>query len=496
MAQTPEQAPTGIAGLDEVLGGGLSPSRAYLIEGAPGTGKTTLAVQFLLEGVRQGEPVLYVTLSETREEIEGVAASHGWAIGDLAIFELMSEEDSLKPDAQYTMFHPSEMELFETTRAILREVERLAPARVVIDSLSEIRLLAASALLYRRQVLALKQFFAGRDCTVLLLDDPIRDFEESRLESMVHGVIVLEHLAPEFGADRRRLRIAKMRAAPLRGGYHDFAIRRGGLVVFPRLMPEHRTDDAASPGTIPSGVPALDEMLGGGLDWGTSVLLMGPAGTGKSSLTTRYAVSAAATQRVAMYTFDESLSTLMARARAFGMGLEPHLASGQITVRPIDPAELSPGEFVQLLRHAVEDEGVRLIVIDSLNGYLNAMPEERYLTIQLRELLTFLSRHGVVTLLVVGTYGVLGGVAHPPIDVSYLSDTVVLLRHYELRGEILQALSVLKKRSGAHARTIRELHMSATEGIAIGERLRDLEGVLSGTPAPWHAEWTQPNGHP
>jgi circadian clock protein KaiC len=470
----------GIAGLDHILGGGLTPQRLYLIEGDPGSGKTTLALQYLLEGARLGERGLYVTLSETAEELRGIACSHGWSLDQLGICELIPSEDSLRPDTQPRMFHPSEVELSETTQTVLAEVERQRPTRVVFDSLSEMRLLAQHPLRYRRQILGMKQFFAGRQCTVLLLDDRTSDASDLQLQSLAHGVITLEHWAPEYGAERRRLRVVKVRGMQYRGGYHDFRIRRGGLVVFPRLVAAEHQQPLAH-GQMPSGVPALDTMLGGGLDRGTSTLIAGPAGSGKSVIATRYAVAAAARgEHAALFNFDESLGTLLARSAALGMDLQQYLQRGLIRVQQIDPAEMSPGEFAQVVRAAVE-EGARMVVIDSLNGYLNAMPEERFLTIQLHELLTYLAQQGVVTLLVVAQHGLLGNV-ETPVDATYLADTVLLLRYFESPGRLRRAVSVLKKRGSAHEETLRELRLGP-EGLIFGPPLNEFHGILTGTPS-------------
>jgi circadian clock protein KaiC len=472
----------GIPELDDVLGGGLTPNRVYLVEGNPGSGKTTLALQFLLDGVRGGEPVLYVTLSETKDELLGVARSHGWTLDGINICELIPTEDALLTDAPTRMFHPSEVELSETTKAVLTEVERARPTRVVFDSLSEMRLLAQNPLRYRRQILALKQFFAGRQCTVLLLDDRTSEVTDLQLQSLAHGVVSLEHLAQDYGAERRRLRVLKMRGMAFRGGYHDFTIRRGGLVVFPRLVAgEHHHDFTR--GSAASGVPAFDDLLGGGLDRGTSALLIGPAGSGKSSIAIQYLVAAAGRgEHGVLFAFDEGLRTLMARSEGLGMDLEPHIRAGRIRVQQVDPAELSPGEFANAVRRAVEVDQARIVVIDSLNGYLQAMPEERFLTIQLHELLTYLDQQGVITLLVVAQHGLVGNAMQTPVDASYLADTVILLRYYEARGQLGRMISVVKKRSGAHEVTLHEFRLGAN-GLSVGEPIRDLQGVLSGTPA-------------
>jgi circadian clock protein KaiC len=480
-ADTSAVSATGTAGLDQILGGGFTPHRLYLIEGDPGAGKTTLALGYLLEGARRGEKGLYVTLSETREEITSVARSHGWSLDPVHIVELVASEESLTPGSQYTMYHPSETELGETTKAVLDAVEQVKPQRVVIDSLSELRLLAQNPLRYRRQILALKQFFSGRKCTVLLLDDRTSDDTELQVRSIAHGVLTLEQLSPEYGAERRRLRVVKLRGKQFRGGYHDFNIVKGGLDVFPRLVAaDHRT--AFSAEKVSSGVAPLDQLVGGGLDRGTSTLIMGPAGSGKSSVATQYVVAAAARgECAAIFTFDESSGTLGARSAALGMDLAAQVESGRVVIKQVDPAELSPGEFVHTVRRQVEERNCRLVVIDSLNGYMNAMPEERFLTIQMHELLTYLGQKGVTTILVVAQHGLVGGKMESPVDVSYLADSVILTRYFELKGRVRKAISVVKKRSGAHEETIRELSVG-TNGIRVGKPLEDLRGVMTGVP--------------
>ena len=477
----PAPARTGITGLDEVLAGGLTPHRLYLLEGVPGSGKTTLALQFLLEGVRCGEPVLYVTLSETEEELKEVAATHGWSLEGVAIRELVASEESLRPDEQYTMFHPSEVELSETTRRILADVEKIKPKRIVFDSLSELRLLAGNPLRYRRQILALKQFFNGRNCTVLLLDDMTSSSQDLQVQSIAHGALRLEQLYPEYGSERRRLIVLKFRGVKFRGGYHDYIIKRGGIEIFPRLVAsEQRSTPAAE--KLASGVAEIDQLLGGGLDRGTSTLIVGAAGTGKSSLAVQFVAAAAARgQNSALFIFDESLNTLLHRAEGLGIDLRTHLAQGRVTLQQIDPAELSPGEFADAIRRAVEVKKAVIVVIDSLNGYLNAMPEERFLIIQLHEMLTYLGQLGVATLLIGAHQGLIGGQMITPVDASYLADAVILMRYFEAMGEVRQAISVVKKRSGAHERSIREFRLHQG-GIAVGEPLREFRGVLTGIP--------------
>ncbi len=483
MSSKSQLARTGIPGLDQILGGGLPQNRLYLIEGDPGSGKTTLGLQFLREGMQRGETVLYVTLSETKSELTAVAASHGWELDGMPIHELAAAGDRtpFKPDDQYTFFHPSEVELGETTQAVLSEVERVSPTRVVFDSLSEMRLLAREPLRYRRQILGLKQFFVGRDCTVLLLDDRTSADGDLQLRSLAHGVITLEQLAPEYGAERRRMRVVKLRGVKFQGGFHDFVIATGGLDVFPRLVAaDSRT--AAEHGTASTGIPALDRLLGDGLDRGTSTLLLGPAGSGKSAIATQVAVTAGQRgERVAMYLFDEGLDTFRRRAVGLGADVTPYVNSGHLVLTQVDPAEMSPGEFAERIRASVARDGTSIVVIDSLNGYLNSMPEERFLLAQLHELFTFLRQRGVVTISVVAQHGLLGSTMQTPIDVSYLADNVVVLRFFETHGAVRQAISVLKKRSGPHEKTIRELRMGSS-GITLGEPLRDLHGVLTGVP--------------
>ncbi len=486
MAESAERVvPTGIDGLDDVIRGGFPEHCVYLITGQPGTGKTSLAIQFLLQGIRLGERCLYVTLSETRQEIEKVARSHGWDLAGLKMAELIPSEKNLSADAQLTVFNPSEMELGETTEALIGAVTEHRPQRLVIDSLSEVRLIAQDALRYRRQVLALKQFFGGHDCTVLLLDDRTGGAEDDHLQSIAHGVVILEQLVNQYGAERRRLRVSKMRGVPFRGGFHDFAIRRGGLDVFPRLVAAEHVIEFTDE-QWPSGNAQLDGLLGGGLPTGTSTLLLGPAGTGKSTVATQFATAAAARgERVAMFIFDENIGTFRSRSRKLGLSIEPALENGLITVQQVDPAELSSGEFAAVVRRTAEGRDssgkpARMIIIDSLNGYLNAMPEEKFLTAQLHELLSFLGQKGVVTLLTVTQAGMVGNMASP-VDTTYLADNVILFRFFEAQGSVRRALSVVKKRNGYHERTLRELDLNE-KGIVIGDPLVNFHGVLTGVP--------------
>lgn len=470
---------TGITGLDEVLNGGLPSNRIYLVDGDPGAGKTTLGLQFLLEGARNNEKVLYVTLSETTKEVEAVAHSHGWDISKVNIFELRSEEQ-LEVDNQNTFFHPSEIELGETTKAILDTVRQVNPSRVVFDSLSELRLLARESLRYRRQILALKQYFSGKKTTVLLLDDRTSENGDLDLHSIVHGVIRLEQLAPEYGGDRRRVRILKLRGVGFRGGFHDFVVRKGGLDIFPRLT-ANEYETTIENNLMVSGIPQLDRLLGGGIDRGSSTLIIGPAGAGKSTLALQYAVSAADNgEKAAIFAFDEGKRSILKRTEGMGINLKKHLQSGQISLQQVDPAELSPGEFVSLVCKAVEDSKVRVVIIDSLNGYINAMPEERFLIIQMHELLSYLNQRGIATFIVVAQHGLVGPM-NSPVDLSYLADTVVLLRYFEALGKVEKAISVLKRRSGDHEKTIRSITFS-NDGVEVGEPLEKFHGILSGVP--------------
>jgi circadian clock protein KaiC len=475
------RAGTGIEGLDHILGGGLPRARLYLVNGDPGAGKTTLALQFLLEGVRRGEPVLYVTFSETEGELREVAASHGWSLEGLTVCDMSASEESLRAETQYTLFYPSEVELGETTKAVMAEAERVQPMRAVFDSLSEVRLLARDSLRYRRQILALKQFFTGRRCTVMLLDDRVPEAGDLQLASLAHGVLLLEQRSPEYGGARRRLCVAKMRALPFRSGYHDFDIRTGGIIVYPRLVAaEHHRDFVRE--RVSSGVPELDVLLGGGLDRGTSTLILGPAGVGKSTLATQFAVATAARgERAAVFTFEENLQAFLARAETTGLDAREHLQAGRLLVRSVDPAELTPGEFSHGVCQAVERDQALLVVIDSLNGYLNAMADERFLSAHLHELLAYLNQQGVVTLLVMGQHGLVGTGMQAPVDLSYLSDATVLLRYFESQGRVRRAISMIKKRTGPHELTIRDLRIGAG-GLRLGQPLQNFQGVLTGTP--------------
>ena len=470
---------TGIAGLDNILCGGLTAERVYLVEGTPGTGKTTLGLQFLLDGHSRGERGLYITLSETANELDAVAESHGWSIDDISIVELASDT-ALDPDSQQSVFHPSEVELGETTKNVMTRVDEIKPARVVFDSLSELRLLAQNPLRYRRQILALKQFFAARECTVLLLDDK-SNLADQHLHSIAHGVISLEQIAQEFGKERRRVNIIKMRGIKFRGGYHDYTLETGGIRIFPRLVAaEHNRE--FTPRISSSGSNSLDELLGGGLVAGTNTLVVGPSGIGKTTLSVRCLLSALERGETAsFYLFDEGLGTFFARSASLGMGLREHVNSGALRVHHIDPAELAPGEFAQMLRDAVENDGVSFIVIDSLNAYLQAMPGEKFLTLQMHEMLSYLNQQGITTLLVLGQHGLVGEV-RTDVDLSYLSDTTVLLRFFESDGRLRRAVTVIKSRMSTHLLTIHELQLTP-RGIEIGAPLEGFEGILTGLPS-------------
>jgi circadian clock protein KaiC len=471
---------TGIEGLDDILLGGLLRNRVYLVHGQPGTGKTTLALQYLRECLRQGETTLYITLSETAEELESMADSHGWTLDGINMCDLSAAEESLKADAQYTVFHPSDVELGETTSAILAEIERIKPAHVVFDGISEIRLLARDPLRYRRQMLALKQFFAHKQITVLLLDDHATPFGDIQPESVVSGVIVLEKNAPSYGVARRRLIINKARATDFRGGYHDYEILKGGMRVYPRLVAsEHHSGTAREP--LQSKVPGLDAMLKGGLDPGTVTLLMGPAGAGKSTVALQYVAAALAQgKKAAVYTFDEVLDTLFYRAEKLLGGLSQYDGTGLLHVAQVDPAELTPGAFANEVCRMVEEGNSEVVVIDSLNGYMNSMLDERFLETHLHELFAYLNQQKVVTIVTMAQHGLIGRM-ESSVDVSYLSDTVVLLRYFESKGEIRQAIGVFKKRRGPHERTLRELRIEEN-GLFVGNPLTQFQGIMTGVP--------------
>jgi len=473
---------TGVEGLDDILNGGLPRGHLYMVEGDPGTGKTTLALQFLLQGARVKEKGIYVTLSESKLELEQVARSHGWDISNISIYEMVPDDEDLSAEAQYTVFHPSEVELADTITSILKQIETVDPQRVVFDSLSEFRMLARDPLKYRRQILALKRYFAGRNCTVLLLDDRTAEgsTNDLQLQSIAHGVIKMQSLERDFGIKRRRLEVHKLRGSHFREGYHDYTIRTGGLAVYPRLIASEHTPDVERE-LVLSGLTELDDLLRGGLDSGTSSLLIGPAGCGKSTISMRYAyTSAMRGEKSVFFTFDESKRTLIDRAKNLGIDPTELIESNSLEIHQIDPAELSPGEFVSRIRRLVDEEDLRIVVIDSMNGFLNAMPHEQFLALQLHELLAYLAQQGVTTILTLAQHGFIGAM-NTTVDVSYLADTVIYFRYFENAGAIRQAISVLKKRSGSHERTIRELILEKNS-IRVGPPLKDFEGLLSGTP--------------
>ncbi|MEA2766386.1 MAG: circadian clock protein KaiC [Gemmatimonadaceae bacterium] len=470
----------GVPGLDGILGGGLPTNHLYLLDGEPGTGKTTLALQFLIEGTKNGERGLYVTLSESSAELKAVAASHGWSLEGIDIYEL-SKESARDIEEGYTIFHPAEVELQQTVDEVLKAVEEHNPTRIAFDSLSEMRLLAREPLRFRRQILALKQFFNGRDCTVILLDDKTAPEGDLQLHSLAHGVIVLEHVALEYGSERRRLQVTKVRGIQFRGGFHDFRIVRGGIEVYPRVLQDEPRVDVTGDRLL-SGSSSLDALLGGGITCGTSTLITGAAGTGKSILCTQFArAEIERGNRVLFYLFDERLTTFRLRSKALEMDTEDARQSGHLKITQVEPTEMSPGEFASQVVSAVENDKRTLVIIDSINGYMQSMPEERLLPIQIHELLSFLSNNGVTCIMTLVQHGIFGNPVDEAMEVSYLADTVLLLRYFEVAGTVRQAISVVKKRSGDHERTIREYKVQKG-GLMVGEPLREFQGVLTGVP--------------
>lgn len=474
------QALLGIRGLDDILGGGLERGRVFLLEGAPGTGKTTIATQFLMAGAAAGERCLYITLSETVDELRASATSHSWDLSGIDIFELAPPENLLDEDHQQSLLYSSDLELGETTRRIFETFERIKPERVVLDSLSEIRLLAQSSLRYRRQILSLKHYFAQQGATVLLLDDLTTDVNDKTVHSVAHGVIRLDEMTPEYGAERRRLRVLKYRGRRFRGGYHDFAIKTGGVRVFPRLVSaEHKK--RTSRNILKSNIAELDALLGGGIERGSSTLILGPAGAGKSLLSLTFIRGAITRgERAALFVFDEELGLLFERAKGLGMDLEAMRDSGKLIVEQVDAAEMSPGEFTERVRHCLEVHDALTVVIDSLNGYQAAMPGEHELVLHMHELLQYLNRQGATTFLTVAQHGLVGDMK-APVDVTYLADTVILLRYFEANGRVRRAMSVIKKRAGAHEDTIREFRIGS-DGLVLGQPLTNFHGVLRGVP--------------
>lgn len=476
-----DKAKTGIWGLDNILAGGLSRGHLFLVEGAPGTGKTTIALQFLREGTEAGERCLYITLSETERELRDGAASHGWTLDDgLTVFELLPPESLLDSEQQQSLLYSSDLELGETTKQIFEAVERIKPHRVVLDSLSEIRLLAQSSLRYRRQILAIKHYFSRFNTTVMLLDDLTADVADKTVHSVAHAVLRLEELAPAYGAERRRVRVIKYRGTKFRGGYHDATITTGGLNVFPRLVAsEHRAEQKRS--SFSSEIAGFDQLLGGGVETGSSTLILGPSGTGKSLIAIVFAIAAVARgEKAALFVFDEELGLLLARMKGIGIDLEALRRNGDLVIEQVDAAELSPGEFAHMVRKRVDEQGIKAVVIDSLNGYQAAMPEENSLILHMHELLQYLNRRGAATFMTIAQHGLVGEMK-APVDVTYLADTVILLRYFEALGSVRRAVSVIKKRMGQHESTIREYRIS-DRGLVIGEPLEEFQGVLRGVP--------------
>ena len=479
--QVDSRVSTGCEGLDNILNGGFPPGRIYLIEGDPGAGKTTLALQFARHGADRGERILYITLSESASDLKHAAESHGMPLDGIEIVELLPDEEDLLPQQQYTVFHPAEVELNDRMQRIVKEIQRVRPDRLVIDALSELRMLAKDPLRYRRQILSMKDFLADQKCTVLLLDDRTSRDSDLQLHSVVHGVVSMNKVPREYGKTRRQIEIVKLRGSPYREGFHDYTIITGGVSVFPRLVAADSRNNI-SPDAVSSGIPELDSLTGGGLDRGTSTLLVGPAGCGKTSIAVQWAAAAAARgESSVIFTFEEAPRTLITRAAGLGIDIVPHIDSGKITIQRVDPAELTPGELVASVQQHVERENARMVVLDSLNGYLQSMPGERFLAVHLHELLAYLGNRGVLTLMVLAQAGSMGPALQSSVDVSYLADNILLLRYFETHGEVRQAISIIKRRSGNHEHTIRELRLEPKR-IRIGKPLQEFQGVLTGTP--------------
>lgn len=483
LAKQPEtRLKTGIAGLDDILHGGLPASHLYLIEGNPGSGKTTFGLQFLLAGVAAGEHALYVTLAESQAELEQSAASHGFDLSGIEIFEVNPPELSSTSLEQYTVFHPSEVELADVMNSILERVSKAKATRIVIDSMSELRMLARDPLRYRRQIMTLKQFFMGQHTTVLLLDDRSGEGTDTQLQSIAHGVLRMETMEREFGVIRRQFEVRKLRASAFREGFHDYVIRAGGLQFFPRMVVTEHSQQDGDTALLPSGIAELDGLVGGGLSRASSTLLLGPAGIGKSTLAAVYMVSAAARgERSVIFAFDEVPNSILVRCRGLGIPLDEYIEKGLIDVVAMDPAAVSPGEFVARIRAEVEENTCRIVAIDSLNGLFHAMREEHAMAVQLHDLIAYLNQCGVASFMILAQYGVIGSHMTVPVDISYLADNVMLFRYFEAQGAVKQAISVMKRRSGPHERTIRELLMGENR-IQIGMPLYEFEGVLTGTP--------------
>ena len=475
------RASSGVDGLDSVLCGGWARDRLHLLEGSPGAGKTTIALQFLMAGAKAGESGIYVSLAETEHELRQGALSHGWTLdNNIEVCELVPPESALDPDQHQTLLYSSDLELGETIKRVFEAIERVKPKRVVIDSLSEIRLLAQSSLRYRRQILALKHYFAQHRSTVVMLDDLTSESTDRAVHSIAHSVTHLDQLAPIYGGERRRLRVIKCRGQQFRTGYHDFTIEQGGVQLYPRLVAaEHRAPFSGE--LLSSGVPRLDTLVGGGIAAGSSTLVIGPAGTGKSLLMLQYIAAAVERgDRAALFVFDEELGLLLARAKAMGIDLAKMKDDGKLVLRQMDAAELTPGEFSDHVRRCVDQEQIRLVVIDSLNGYQAAMSEEQFITLHLHELLQYLNRRGAATFLSIAQHGMMGDMRQP-IDVTYLADSVIMLRYFEAFGRVRRAISIIKKRTGPHENTIREVHIS-DKGLSLGEPLQQFQGVLRGVP--------------